>query len=62
MGKNMLTTKEATLISDLLTMEESACKKARLYSRILTDPELAESFGKIADNHEKRFNALLELL
>lgn len=62
MSHNMLTTKEATLISDLLTMEESACKKARLYSRILTDTELAQSFSKIADNHEKRFNALLDLL
>ena len=62
MSKNMLTTKEATLIGDLLTMEESACKKARLYSRILTDRELAQTFGKIADNHEKRFSALLELL
>lgn len=59
---NMLTTKEATLISDLLTMEESACKKARLYSRTLTDKKLADTFTKIADNHERRFNALLELL
>ena len=33
--KNMLTTKENTLISDLLTLEESACKKARLYARTL---------------------------
>ena len=62
MNNNMLTTKEATLISDLLTMEESACKKARLYARIMTDPEVAKSMEKIADNHEKRFNALLELL
>ena len=62
MSKNMLTTKEATLISDLMTMEESACKKARLYSRILTDTKLANEFSKIADNHERRFNALLELL
>ena len=62
MSNNMLTTKEATLISDLLTMEESACKKARLYSRTLTDSQLANAFKKIADNHEKRFNALLELL
>ncbi len=60
--KNMLTTKEATLISDLLTMEESACKKARLYSRTLTDADLAQTMAKVADNHEKRFNALLELL
>lgn len=59
---NMLTTKEATLIGDLLTYEEQACKKARLYSKILTDKDLASSFSKIADNHEKRFNALLEML
>jgi hypothetical protein len=62
MSKNMLTTKEATLISDLMTMEEAACKKARLYSRILTDATLAKEFSKIADNHEKRFNALFDLL
>lgn len=61
-NKNMLTTKEATLVSDLLTMEESACKKARLYSRILTDKKLAGEFARIADNHEKRFHALFDLL
>lgn len=57
-----LTQKEVTFISDLLTYEGRACKKARLYSRTLTDEALAETMGKIADNHEKRFNALLELL
>ncbi len=62
MSKNMLTTKEATLISDLMTMEESACKKARLYARILTDKNLAQEFDKIADHHERRFNALFDLL
>ncbi len=61
-NKNMLTTKEATLVSDLLTMEETACKKARLYSRILTDTGLARQFDQIASNHQARFNALLELL
>ena len=61
-NNNMLTTKEATIISDLLTMEESACKKARLYARTLTDQKLASAFNKIADNHERRFNALFELL
>ena len=62
MGKNMLTTKEATLLSDLLVYEESACKKARLYARTLTDKALADKFCKLADNHEKRFNALFDLL
>ena len=60
--KNALTTKEVTFVSDLLIYEESACKKARLYSRTLTDKELAENFSRLADCHEKRFNALLELL
>ena len=32
MANNKLTAKEVTLISDLLKYEESACKKARLYS------------------------------
>ena len=62
MNKNMLTTKEATLITDLLTYEENACKKARLYSRIMTDKSVADMMSAVADNHEKRFNALLELL
>ena len=39
---NMLTTKEATLLSDLLIYEESACKKARLYARTLTNKKLAD--------------------
>ena len=59
---NMLTTKEASLIGDLLTYEEQACKKARLYSKILTDQELADAFSKIANNHERRFNELLEMI
>ena len=62
MGKNILTTKELTLLGDLLTMEENACKKARLYSRILTDHQLADKLNEIANNHEKRFNSLLELI
>ena len=59
---NMLTTKEAALLSDLLVYEESACKKARLYARTLTNKKLADDLNKIADEHEKRFNALFELL
>lgn len=62
MNKNMLTTKEATLISDLLTMEESICKKARLYSRTLTDAKLAQKMNDIASNHQERFKSLLGLL
>lgn len=59
---NMLTTKEATLVADLLTYEETACKKARLYARTLTNAKLANRFNQIADNHEKRFNELFDML
>lgn len=62
MPNNMLTTKELTLLQDLLIYEESACKKARLYSRILTDQNLAEQCSRLANNHQNRFNRLLELL
>ncbi len=62
MGNNMLTTKEVTLVADLMTIEENACKKARLYARILTDVKLAEKMNEIADKHEKRFLNLYALL
>lgn len=57
-----LTAKEVDFVSDLLTYEESACKKARIYSRTLTDIGLAQAAAGIADNHKRRFEALLKLL
>ncbi len=59
---NMLTTRELPLLTDLLTVEESAIKKARLYSRTLTNQKLAKKFNQIAENHQKRFDALYNLL
>lgn len=59
---NMITTKELTLLTDLLNYEESASKKAKLYSKTLTDKKLSEKFSKISENHQKRFNSLLDLL
>jgi len=58
----MLTTKEVTIINDLLAYEEQAYKKARLYSKILTDTELAKEMSTLTKRHEKRFNDLLGLL
>ena len=60
--ENMLTTKEATLLSDLLIYEESASKKAKVFSKTLTDKELADKFSELSERHTKRFNALLGLL
>lgn len=57
-----ITSKELGLISDALTAEGLICKKARVYSKTLTDMELAQCMGSIADEHEKRYNALLQLI
>lgn len=55
-----LTSKELTFISDALTYEGLICKKARAYSKTLTDPDLADCMSKIADEHERRYAKLLE--
>ena len=60
--QSKLTAKEVECISDLLTLEENVCKKARMYSKTLTDSALANEMATVAANHEKRFNALLGLL
>ena len=57
-----LTSKDLEVLSGLLMGESMACKKARMYSKTLTDAALAECMGKIADCHEQRFNALLSVL
>ena len=57
-----VTSKELELISAVLTAEGLICKKARSYSKTLTDMELAECMTKIADEHEQRYNALLKLI
>ena len=62
MSDNMLTTKELALMADLLTAEENLCKKVRLYSRIMTNPKVAEELKAVADCHERRFNALYEMI
>ncbi len=58
----MLTEKELNYISELLTHEEIATKKARLYSRTITDPTVSQNFSHLADNHQKRYHALLDML
>ncbi len=54
-----LTSKELTFISDALTYEGLICKKARAYSKTLTDRDIADCMCKIADDHERRYNELL---
>lgn len=57
-----LTAKDLDVLSQILTGEEIACKKARVYANTLTDAALAEEMTRIADAHAKRFSALFTLL
>lgn len=57
-----ITSKELELISGVLTAEGLICKKARAYSKTLTDMDLAQCMTKIADEHEQRYNALLNII
>lgn len=57
-----ITSKELELISDALTAEGLICKKARAYSKTLTDVDLAGTLDRIADEHEQRYIALLGLI
>lgn len=57
-----ITSKELQLISDALTAEGLLCKKARAYSKTVTDVDLSGALERIANEHEQRFNALLGLL
>ncbi|MDE5766660.1 MAG: spore coat protein [Clostridia bacterium] len=57
-----LTSKELTMIADALTFEGLICKKARAYSKSLTDPDLAQCMCRIADEHQRRYNELLKVI
>lgn len=57
-----ITQKEVNFIADLLTQESIACKKARLYAKTITDQDVSSVFESVANNHERRFNALLNII
>lgn len=59
---NNLTMKDVDVLSHLLTGEEIACKKARVYANTLTDVALAREMESIASAHAERFSALFALL
>ena len=57
-----LTAKDLDVLSHILTGEEMACKKAKIYANTLTDVALAEEMGRISEAHAKRFAALFTML
>lgn len=59
---NNLTAKDLDVLSQILTGEEMACKKAKIYANTLTDAALAEEMGRVAAAHAQRFSALYSML
>ncbi len=57
-----LTAKDLDVLSHILTGEEMACKKARIYANTLTDTALAQQMDEVARRHEERFSALFQML
>ena len=57
-----LTAKDLDVLSHVLTGEEIACKKARVYANTLTDAALAQEMESIACAHAERFNRLFSIL
>ncbi len=57
-----LTAKDLDVLSHVLTGEEMACKKARIFSNTLTDAALAQEMADISRAHAERFNALFQML
>ena len=57
-----LTAKDLDVLCHILTGEEMACKKARVYANTLTDADLEEEMKRIASAHEERFTALYSMI
>ena len=60
--KPQLTTKDLSLLNDLLVYEQSAVIKNRQYASTLTDPDLKNLCNQLISNHTSNFNALYNLL
>ena len=57
-----LTAKDLDVLTHLLTGEEMACKKAKIYANTLTDQALAQEMENVSRAHAQRFAALYALL
>ena len=57
-----LTAKDLDVLTHVLTAEEMACKKARIYANTLTDAALAQEMERVAAQHAQRFSALYTVL
>ena len=58
MSENIAIEQEKTALKKLMEVEDLAEKKARIYSRLLTDAALAQDMESLAERHAKRIRTL----
>ena len=54
----VITSKELSAISDLLTMEENVCAKYRAYAAECNDAELGALYSQMEKTHQRHFEEL----
>ena len=57
-----LTQKETTLLSDLKSQEQLCIEKYNNYSNMAHDPELKNLFSNLANNEQKHFDTINQIL
>lgn len=62
MSKVTLSTKDLSMLSDLLTYEQLAAKKSEMYANMLHDPELKGLCRKLQEKHTANFDNLFDFL
>ncbi len=54
----MITSKELSAISDLLTMEQTVCAKYCAYAKDCNDTSLKDLYEQMARSHQRHFDEL----
>jgi len=61
-GQAMLTSKNLTILEDMLNYESLNYKKLEMYSQSVNDPQLKDICSKAAQLHKQHFNMLFNYL
>ncbi|MBM7551274.1 hypothetical protein [Thalassobacillus pellis] len=56
---NMVTSKDQLYITDMLSWNLNACKKAHFYAQQCQDPQLKAALDEAGQMHERHYNKIL---
>lgn len=62
MAKVKLSSKDLSILSDLLTYEQLAAKKSQMYANSLQDPEIKGFCKRLQERHTANFDTLFNFL